>query len=101
MQQTQAAFELEQQATQGALAAQREAERQALLRDQRREDALAFAEGIEALCDNVTPDDCVNLVWVYTFGAQYNPVLGNDGNLSVFPVSPFVATPLPMPTVLP
>ena len=86
--------EIEQE--KAALAAKQELEkqRQEFERDQKLQDAENLANSIGAICDNVTPDRCSEMVWVLLFGGQIPPVLTENGDfIGDTPPNPQSTTP--------
>lgn len=69
------------------LAAEQElaGKRQSFDRNQKAQDAQSVSTSIAALCKNVPPDQCAELIWVLTFGGQIQPFLGETGQLTGVP----------------
>lgn len=93
---TQSAFSLQLQLDAAALNRQIMAEGLAFEREQSIEDARAYAEMVSLLCAGIPAEDCVDLIWIYTFGSEFRPVRGPDGALGVL-----APTAIPTPTAMP
>jgi len=90
---TQSAFVLQLESDQAALNQQVIADKLDFDRQQQLADAQTYAEIVGMLCKDVAPDDCVDLIWIYTFGSQYQPLPGRVGEFGIL-----LPTPLPTPT---